>query len=99
MAERVFNCPDCGAEVRTKYANRKFCPECSKRRHDEKTREAIAKRRAKQREDAAQLAEVKRDDRVYFYDSPEEIQQCLTCERTNCNNCLSLLTSNRERKR
>lgn len=96
--ERVFNCPVCGVEVRTKYATRKFCPECAQKRHDEQTKKAEAKYREKMKA-AKSDQEEKRDDRVYFYDSPEEIQQCLSCTRSNCNNCLSLLARNRERER
>ena len=101
MAERVFNCPDCGVEVKTKYSRTLRCKECA-RKHDLEckrqwhkengallnTEEAVKKRESARAE----------DDSLHFCDPPENIKKCLTCERKKCNNCLSMYARSKEEK-
>lgn len=93
MPEIVFNCPECGAEVRTRYRNRKFCEACAERRRKEAAKRADAKR--KEKDKAARRAMAKTEDKelvhneeIYFHDSPEDIQKCLNCTKPKCNDCL-----------
>ena len=87
MSEIVFNCPECGVEVRTRYKNRKFCKECAKRRCVESNRRADAKRKERRRAER-QTTEPVHKEEIYFHDSPEDIQKCLNCTKPRCNDCL-----------
>jgi hypothetical protein len=98
MEERVFNCPDCGVEVRTVYPRTLRCKECA----EKKRRNARNnwKRRNRPRTDE-ELA--RREHRIAILeletcDSLENVQKCLNCKKKKCNNCLSLQVSTRGEK-
>ena len=85
--ERVFNCPDCGVEVRTKYIGTARCEECAKKR--------TAELKKKWRQEKEHLRVRKKPDTLSdFYelqccDTPENVQKCLNCKKPKCGNCLS----------
>lgn len=103
MAERVFNCPDCGVEVKTKYHRTVRCKECARKHKLEYRREWHQKNGAllMTEEAIARRNNGAFDDREGFHrgDSPEDIQKCLNCQRPKCRNCLGYMYTKKSDRR
>lgn len=84
--ERVFNCPDCGVEVITKYSGTLRCKECA-RKHALECKKRWHRENDHLRNRKKQGAPGETDD-THFCDSPENIQKCLNCKKPKCGNCL-----------
>ena len=77
---RTIVCVDCGKPYETIGWSTKRCPPCAvehnKRMQRKRNHERTRNRRQSKMEE------------LYFYDTPEQIQQCLNCERHKCNDCM-----------
>jgi hypothetical protein len=83
--ERVFNCPDCGVEVVTKYSRTARCVECAKKRTKE------LKRRWHVENEHLRVRQRVADKGFYELqccDTPKNVQKCLNCKKPKCTNCL-----------
>ena len=84
--ERVFNCPDCGVEVRTKYSRTVRCKECARKRNLE-----LKKKWHDENDPLRDRRRLVADKDFYDLqccDTPENVQKCLNCQKPKCGNCL-----------
>ena len=77
---RTIICMDCKEKYETIGWSTKRCPTCAEKHIKEMHRIRKKERAQGKRQD--------KDNVVYFYDSPEQIRQCLNCERRKCNDCM-----------
>jgi hypothetical protein len=98
MPERVFNCPDCGVEVKTKYTRTLRCKECAEKKRRETRNNWKGRKRPLTEAEMMRRAARVEMEALQTYDPPENIQKCLNCTRTKCNNCLSLQVSTKGEK-
>jgi hypothetical protein len=98
MEERVFNCPDCGVEVRTKYPRTLRCKVCAEKKRRETRNNWTGRKKPMTDADYARRAHRVAILELETCDSLENVQKCLNCKKKKCNNCLSLQVSTRGEK-
>lgn len=78
---RTIICEGCGVAVVTIGSRTRWCKECAKKQvkvYEARHREKMRREKPLNPEDAS----------IWFHDSPEDIQMCLSCKRAECRNCL-----------
>lgn len=98
MAERIFNCPDCGVEVRTMYPRTLRCKVCAEKKRRETRNNWKGRKSPPTEAEMLRRAARAEMEALRAYDPPENIQRCLSCTRKKCNNCLSMHTRSKGEK-